>query len=73
MCSDTASRSRGDISAEAEIAQLWQRLAAAERRVQMGSDRHRMILDSAVDYAVIALDLDGRVLEWNEGARRILG
>ena len=32
-----------------------------------------MILNSAVDYAIIALDLDGRVTQWNEGACRILG
>ncbi|MGI4800030.1 MAG: PAS domain-containing protein [Janthinobacterium lividum] len=73
MSPDTAPRSHVDPSPEAEIEQLRQQLAATERRVQMGIDRHRMILDSAVEYAVIALDLDGLVLEWNEGARRILG
>ncbi len=39
-------------------------------------DRERFLealLSSAVDYAVIALDLDGLVISWNEGARRILG
>ena len=39
-------------------------------------DRERFLealLASAVDYAVIALDLDGLVVSWNEGARRILG
>ena len=33
----------------------------------------RGILDSAVDYAIIAMDLDGLVTLWNEGARRTLG
>ena len=33
----------------------------------------RQILDSAVDYAIIAMDLDGLVTSWNEGAHRILG
>jgi PAS domain S-box-containing protein len=33
----------------------------------------RLILDSAIDYAIISLDLRGRVKSWNEGAHRILG
>ncbi|EPX59214.1 hypothetical protein D187_003118 [Cystobacter fuscus DSM 2262] len=34
---------------------------------------YRRIVESAIDFAVIALDLEGRVTHWNEGARRILG
>ncbi|WP_434389988.1 PAS domain-containing protein [Melittangium boletus] len=30
-------------------------------------------MESAIDFAVIAADLDGRITHWNEGARRILG
>ena len=33
----------------------------------------RAIFDSAVDYAIIATDRDGRITDWNEGANRILG
>jgi len=39
-------------------------------------DRERFldaILDSATDYAIISMDLDGLVTTWNEGAHRILG
>jgi PAS domain S-box-containing protein len=39
-------------------------------------DRARLLealLDSATDYAIIAMDLDGLVTSWNEGAHRILG
>ncbi len=35
--------------------------------------RYRQILESAVDFAIVAMDLDGRITNWNEGARRILG
>ena len=35
--------------------------------------RNQQILDSAIDYAIIASDLDGRIVQWNEGARRIFG
>jgi PAS domain S-box-containing protein len=31
------------------------------------------LLESATDYAIIALDLDGRVISWNAGAHRVLG
>jgi PAS domain S-box-containing protein len=31
------------------------------------------IFESATDYAIIALDLDGRVINWNAGAHRLLG
>ena len=35
--------------------------------------RNRQILDSAIDYAIIATDLQGRVTRWNEGAHHVLG
>lgn len=35
--------------------------------------RHRAIVDSATDYAIIVTDLDGFVTEWSSGAERILG
>jgi PAS domain S-box-containing protein len=34
---------------------------------------YRQIVEGAIDYAVIATDEQGRVVSWNEGARRILG
>ena len=58
---------------ETEIEQLKRRLAAAEQRARAGQDRYSIFLRSAVDYAFIALDLDGLVTEWNVGASRILG
>lgn len=35
--------------------------------------RNRQIIDSAVDYAIIAFDLDGKVMRWNKGAENIFG
>ncbi len=35
--------------------------------------RNRQIIDSAIDHAVIATDLDRKVIRWSEGARRVLG
>src|SRR5438067_4883897 len=31
------------------------------------------LLDASTEYAIICIDIDGRVLLWNEGARRIYG
>ena len=44
-----------------------------EERLRESEGRNRQILDSAIDYAIIATDTEGRVTRWNEGARRILG
>ncbi|MFD0936835.1 PAS domain-containing protein [Methylobacterium trifolii] len=35
--------------------------------------RNKAILESAIDYAIISMDLSGRVTSWNPGAERILG
>lgn len=46
----------------------------AAQRGEMGRQRFlEAVLESAVDYAIIGLDLDGTIIEWTEGARRILG
>jgi PAS domain S-box-containing protein len=45
----------------------------AERALAASEEQSRQIIDSAVDYAIIALDLEGRVLRWNEGALRMFG
>ncbi len=73
MSADTNFRFVEGMSSETEVEQLRHQLAAAEQRARAGEDRYRIILDSAVDYAFIAVDSDGLVTEWNEGARRILG
>ena len=39
-----------------------------------GSDQHFLLLaDSATEYAIFMLDAEGRVADWNGGARRIHG
>ena len=46
-------------------------LGEARRREE--ETRNRQVLDSALDYAIVAADLAGKVTRWNEGARRVLG
>lgn len=45
----------------------------AEQALLASEQQSRQIIDSAIDYAIIALDLDGRILRWNDGARRTFG
>lgn len=43
----------------------------AERALKAAEEHSRQIIDGAIDYAIIALDLDGTIVRWNEGAHRI--
>ncbi|MDB5893114.1 MAG: hybrid sensor histidine kinase/response regulator [Rhodoferax sp.] len=45
----------------------------AQAEVQAVNLRNRQILDSAIDYAIMAFDLDGRITRWNRGAERVFG
>ena len=47
--------------------------AEARRRAHLSEGRYKAVFESAIDYAIIVLDLDGIVTDWNEGATRILG
>ena len=53
------------------MTQLDLRLALAAQRD--ADARHRQILESAVDYGIITMDLGGRVTGWNAGAAQVLG
>ncbi|MBD2468886.1 PAS domain S-box protein [Nostoc sp. FACHB-145] len=45
----------------------------AESALQESESRFRLIVESAKDYAIFTLDLDGMVTSWNSGAERLLG
>ncbi|WP_181017402.1 PAS domain-containing protein [Methylobacterium sp. V23] len=47
--------------------------AKALREARASERRRRAIFESARDYAIVVLDLDGNVTDWNEGATEILG
>jgi PAS domain S-box-containing protein len=53
------------------MAQLELRLTLRHR--EESEARHRAMVESATDYAIIATDLTGHVIEWNSGAEYIFG
>ena len=54
---------------------VW--LAIERQRVdedlRKSEERLRLLIDGARDYAILMLDIDGRVTSWNEGAKRLKG
>ncbi len=45
----------------------------AEAALRQSESRFRLVVESAKDYAIISLDLNGVVTSWNSGAERLLG
>jgi PAS domain S-box-containing protein len=41
--------------------------------VKASEERFRLLMDGVKDYAIIMLDPEGRVVSWNEGAKRVNG
>ncbi len=57
------------------IAQLQQRAQVLESKLtlQESEGRFRLFIEAVQDYAIFMLDPDGRIRDWNNGARRIKG
>lgn len=51
---------------------LTERQAAAQA-LRHSEETMRLLIQIVVDYAIFMLDVDGTILTWNEGARRIKG
>jgi formate hydrogenlyase transcriptional activator len=45
----------------------------AEEKLRQSEDRFRTLVEEVTDYAIFMLDPAGRVMSWNEGARKIKG
>lgn len=47
--------------------------AASAKTLAEMQDRYRLLIDAVTDYAIYMLDVDGRIVSWNSGARRFNG
>jgi PAS domain S-box-containing protein len=47
--------------------------AAADKALRESEEKFRVLVESAKEYAIMMLDIDGRVRTWNPGATRIHG
>jgi PAS domain S-box-containing protein len=59
--------------AREEQARLEERVRERTARLHESEERLRLLIGSVKDYAIVMLDPDGRVVTWNEGARRVTG
>jgi PAS domain S-box-containing protein len=66
-----AAVSAGDARPQATVQGDTARLAGED--VPAGEARFRLLVESVKDYAIFMLDPTGRVVTWNNGARRIKG
>ena len=55
------------------ISALVASMRVARHRSASSEERFRLLVQGAKDYAIVMLDEEGCVRDWNEGARRILG
>ena len=60
-----------EVLARQVVTRLELRRALAEKSTS--EKRNQLILDSAIDYGIITLDIKGFVTSWNEGAFRVFG
>lgn len=49
------------------------RLQVSEKALRNSEARQRLIVESALDYAIFSMDLNGTVTSWNSGAERMFG
>ena len=45
----------------------------AEEALRLSQERFRLLVEEVKDYAIFMLDPTGKILSWNEGARKIKG
>ena len=60
------------LAGTALVRDITQARAAAEA-LRQSEERLRLIIESAVEYAIFSQDLERRVTSWNTGAERLLG
>jgi PAS domain S-box-containing protein len=55
------------------LKEVEDKLAVSEKQLQVAQQSYNELLGGIEDYAIITLDQDGNVVNWNKGAERIKG
>lgn len=58
---------------ERNVADRTAELQRVNAALQVGEERYRLVVEGATGFAIMMLDLDGRVATWNVGAQRLFG
>ncbi len=61
------------LAAAVERLRIGGEVSRAQASLRRSENRFRAIVESAADYAIMTIDLDGRITGWNQGARAIMG
>ncbi len=56
-----------------DLAAARKQIASLKLALHRSETQYRLIVESAVDYVIIAADLDGFITTWNEAARELTG
>jgi PAS domain S-box-containing protein len=64
---------QANLALEETVSDRTKELESARQQLQETERSFSLLVGSVTDYAIYMLDLDGRVVNWNAGARRIKG
>lgn len=64
---------RANAELERRVVERTAELQAANTALRASEEHLRLVFESATEYAILTLDLEGRITRWNPGAQHILG
>jgi PAS domain S-box-containing protein len=64
---------KGEVSGFVKVTRELTEKKQAEEELKKSEERYHRMIDQVEDYAIILLDKDGMVLNWNKGAEKIKG